>query len=43
VTSALVTGEQRRREEADAALRTPLEESLALIEQRLERIEQKLG
>ena len=43
VTSALVTGEQRRREEADVALRTPLEESLALIEQRLERIEQKLG
>ena len=39
VTSALVTGEQRRREEADAALRTPLDESLALIEQRLEALE----
>ena len=43
VTSALVTGEQRRREEADAALHPPLQESLALIEQRLDRIEQKLG
>jgi len=43
VTSALVTGEQRRREEADAALHPPLKDSLALIEQRLERIEQKLG
>jgi voltage-gated potassium channel Kch len=43
VTSALVTGEQRRREEAEAALHPPIHEALARIEQRLDRIEQKLG
>jgi voltage-gated potassium channel len=43
VTSALVTGEQRRREEADAALHPPIYETLARIEQRLERLEQRLG
>ena len=43
VTSALVTGEQRRREEAEAALHPPIHEALARIEHRLERIEQKLG
>jgi voltage-gated potassium channel len=43
VTSVLVTGEQRRRAEADAALHPPVYEALARIEQRLERLERKLG
>ena len=43
VTSALITAEQRRRSEADAALHPPVHETLARIEERLERIERRLG
>jgi len=43
VTSALVTGEQRRRQAAADAEHPPIHESLARIEQRLESLEQKLG
>lgn len=43
VTSALITAEQRRRAEADAALHPPVHETLARLEERLERIERKLG
>ena len=43
VTSALVTGAQRRREEAESAGRAPVYETLAAIEGRLERIERRLG
>jgi voltage-gated potassium channel len=43
VTSALITGEQRRRQEAEEALHPPLHEMLARIEERLDRIERKLG
>jgi voltage-gated potassium channel len=43
VTSALVTGAQRRREEAESAAHAPVHEALARIESRLERIEQTLG
>jgi len=43
VTSALVTGAQRRREEAESAAHPPVHETLGRIEARLERIEQKLG
>jgi voltage-gated potassium channel len=43
VTSALVTGEQRRRQEALDAEHPPVQESLARIEQRLEALERKLG
>ena len=43
VTSALVTGEQRRRAEAEAALHPPVPETLAQIEQRLAAIESKLS
>jgi voltage-gated potassium channel len=43
VTSALVTGEQRRQQEELEAQRPPLHESLHRIEQRLEALERKLG
>ena len=43
VTSALVTGEQRRRQEEAEARHPPIHESLARIEQRLEAIERKLS
>jgi len=43
VTSALVTGAQRRREEAESAAHAPVHEALGRIESRLERIEQTLG
>lgn len=43
VTSALITGEQRRRQEEQEAKHPPAHESLARIEQRLEAIERKLG
>jgi hypothetical protein len=43
VTSALVTGEQRRQQEERAAQLPPLHESLQRIEQRLEALERKLG
>ena len=43
VTSALVTGEQRRRQAAAEAEHPPVHESLARIEERLESIERKLG
>ena len=43
VTSALVTGAQRRREEAESAGRAPVHETLAAIAGRLERIERRLG
>ena len=43
VTSALVTGEQRRRQEELEAQHPPLHESLRRIEQRLDEIERKLG
>jgi voltage-gated potassium channel Kch len=42
VTSALVTGEQRRRAEDEAARHPPVHETLARIEQRLEAIERRL-
>jgi voltage-gated potassium channel len=42
VTSALVTSEQRRRQEAEQALYPPVHESLARIEERLERLEERL-
>jgi voltage-gated potassium channel len=42
VTSALVTGEQRRRQAAEEAEHPPIHESLARIEQRLEAIEKRL-
>ena len=43
VTSALITGEQRRRAQREAAEHPPLHETLARIDQRLERLEQRLG
>jgi voltage-gated potassium channel len=43
VTSALVTGEQRRRQAAEEAEHPPVHETLARIERRLESLEQKLG
>jgi voltage-gated potassium channel len=43
VTSALVTGAQRRREEAESGAHPPVHETLARIEERLERIERRLG
>ena len=43
VTSALVTAEQRRREEARIAAGDPVQESLARIERRLEALERKLS
>ena len=43
VTSALVTGTQREREEADAAHYPAVLDALARIEQKLDRLEQKLG
>jgi voltage-gated potassium channel len=43
VTSALVTGEQRRRAEAEAATHPPVPETLAQIERRLAAIESKLS
>lgn len=43
VTSALVTGEQRRRQAAAEAEHPPVYESLSRIEERLESIERKLG
>jgi len=43
VTSALVTGAQRRREEAESAGHPSVHEALAAIEERLERIERRLG
>jgi voltage-gated potassium channel len=43
VTSALITGEQRRRQEAEEALHPPLHEALARIERRLESLERKLS
>jgi hypothetical protein len=42
VTSALITGEQRRRQEALDAEHTPVHELLARIEQRLEGLEKRL-
>ena len=42
VTSALVTGEQRRRQAAEEAEHPPVHETLARIEQRLEAIEKRL-
>jgi hypothetical protein len=42
VTSALITGEQRRREEALEAEHPPVHETLARIEARLEAIERRL-
>ena len=42
VTSALITGEQRRRRAAEEAGHPPVHETLARIEQRLDRIEQRL-
>ena len=41
VTSALVTGEQRRRHAAEEAEHPPVHETLARIEQRLEAIEKR--
>ena len=41
VTSALVTGEQRRRQEAAETLHEPVHETLARIERRLEAIERR--
>jgi hypothetical protein len=43
VTSALVTGEQRRRQAEADAKHPPVHESLARIEERLEALERKLG
>jgi voltage-gated potassium channel len=43
VTSALVTAEQRRRAEAEAALHPPLHEALDRIEQRLDALERRLS
>jgi voltage-gated potassium channel len=43
VTSALVTAEQRRREEARIAAGDPVRESLARIERRLDEIESRLS
>lgn len=43
VTSALVTGEQRRRQALAEAEHPPVHETLARIEQRLDSIERKLG
>ncbi|HLG09426.1 MAG TPA: potassium channel family protein [Gaiellaceae bacterium] len=43
VTSALVTGEQRRRELRETAKHPPVHESLTRIEARLDRIERRLG
>ena len=43
VTSALVTGEQRRRQAAEEAEHPPVHETLARIEQRLEGLERRLG
>jgi voltage-gated potassium channel len=42
VTSALVTAEQRRREEAENALHAPLHETLGRIEERLASLERRL-
>jgi voltage-gated potassium channel len=42
VTSALITGEQRRRQAALDAEHPPVQESLARIEQRLESLERRL-
>jgi voltage-gated potassium channel len=42
VTSALVTGEQRRRLEAEEAGHAPIHEVLERIDERLERIEREL-
>jgi voltage-gated potassium channel len=42
VTSALVTGEQRRRQEALEAEHPPVHETLARIERRLEALEKRL-
>ena len=42
VTSALITGEQRRRQAAEEAYYPPVHETLARIEQRLQAIEQRL-
>ena len=42
VTSALITGEQRRRQAAAEAEHPPMHETLARIEQRLEAIEKRL-
>ena len=42
VTSALVTGEQRRRQDVADSEHPPVHESLARIEARLEAIERKL-
>jgi len=42
VTSALVTGEQRRRQAAADAEHPPVHETLARIEQRLDAIEKRL-
>jgi hypothetical protein len=43
VTSALVTGAQRRREEAESESHPPVHETLQRIEDRLAQIERKLG
>lgn len=43
VTSSLVTGEQRRRENLADSEHPPVHETLARIEARLESIERKLG
>ena len=43
VTSALITGEQRRRAQREAAEHPTVHETLARIDQRLERLEQRLG
>ncbi len=42
VTSALVTGEQRRRAQREAMQHPPIYESLARIEQQLEALERRL-
>jgi voltage-gated potassium channel len=42
VTSALITGEQRRRQEALEAEHPPVHETLARIERRLEALEKRL-
>lgn len=43
VTSALVTQEQRRQREAEESTHPPVHESLARLEERLERIEKALA
>jgi len=43
VTSALVTASQQRQREVEAAQHPPVHETLARIEERLERIEQRLA